>query len=193
MFSLNLQLPVKNQEFKNLPLSYKIKSRIRTDLFLVFPELETAQFLFFLLLVQLYDDTISYNQTLSENQQNILSGGEQLTQAGQGQAANLMGGYNQFDFDSGDISKLKNLYSDRLVYMYKYGTVKNIELLLTAKSFNQAFVRYRYLKLIAEYDEKTILSILLPTPAAPINSYASPVFFLIFSSTSPYRGRAARA
>ena len=58
------------------------------------------------------------------------------------------------------LAKLKNLYSDRLVYMYKYGTVKNIELLLTAKSFNQAFVRYRYLKLIAEYDEKTILSIM---------------------------------
>lgn len=58
------------------------------------------------------------------------------------------------------LAKLKKLYSDRLVYMYKYGKVKNIELLLTAKSFNQALVRYRYLKLIAEYDEKTILSIM---------------------------------
>ena len=58
------------------------------------------------------------------------------------------------------LEKLKKLYSDRLLYMYKYGKVKNIELLLTSKSFNQALVRYRYLKLIADYDEKTILSIM---------------------------------
>lgn len=58
------------------------------------------------------------------------------------------------------LNKLKNLYSDRLVYMYKYGKIKNLELLLTARSFNQALVRYRYLRLIAEYDEKTIISIM---------------------------------
>ena len=57
------------------------------------------------------------------------------------------------------LEKLKKLYSDRLLYMYKYGKVKNLELLLTSKSFNQAIVRYKYLKLIADYDEKTILAI----------------------------------
>lgn len=55
--------------------------------------------------------------------------------------------------------KLKKLFADRLVYMYKYGKIKNLELLLTSESFNQAFVRYRYLKMIAEYDEKTIREI----------------------------------
>jgi len=59
-----------------------------------------------------------------------------------------------------NLDKLKKLYSDRLLYMYKFGKVKNIELLLTSSSFNQALIRYRYLKLIADYDEKTILSIL---------------------------------
>lgn len=54
------------------------------------------------------------------------------------------------------LKKLKVLYEDRLRYMYKYGKVKNLELLLTSNSFNQAFVRYKYLKLIADYDEKTI-------------------------------------
>lgn len=57
------------------------------------------------------------------------------------------------------LADLKKLFSERLVYMYKYGKIKNLELLLTSQSFNQAFVRYRYLKLIAEYDEKTIRDI----------------------------------
>ncbi len=57
------------------------------------------------------------------------------------------------------LRKLKKMYEDRLRYMYKYGKVKNLELLLTSDSFNQAFVRYKYLKLIADYDEKTIESI----------------------------------
>jgi septal ring factor EnvC (AmiA/AmiB activator) len=54
---------------------------------------------------------------------------------------------------------LKKLYADRLVYMYKYGHIKNIELILSSSSFNQAFVRYNYLKIIAEQDERTIRSI----------------------------------
>ncbi|KAA3610160.1 MAG: hypothetical protein D8M58_06985 [Calditrichaeota bacterium] len=57
------------------------------------------------------------------------------------------------------LKKLKNLYAERLVYMYKYGKIKNLALLLTSNSFNQAFTRFRYLKMIAEYDEKTIKSI----------------------------------
>ncbi len=57
------------------------------------------------------------------------------------------------------LDKLKKLYAERLVYMYKYGKIKNLALILTANSFNQAFVRFRYLKMIAEYDEKTIRSI----------------------------------
>ncbi len=57
------------------------------------------------------------------------------------------------------LEHLKTIYAERLVYMYKYGKIKNLALLLTSNSFNQAFVRFRYLKLIAEYDEKTINSI----------------------------------
>jgi murein DD-endopeptidase MepM/ murein hydrolase activator NlpD len=57
------------------------------------------------------------------------------------------------------LQTLKDLYADRLRYMHKYGKIKNLELLLTSASFNQALVRYRYLKIIADYDEKTIKSI----------------------------------
>jgi septal ring factor EnvC (AmiA/AmiB activator) len=55
--------------------------------------------------------------------------------------------------------KLKKLYSDRMVYFYKYGRIKNLALILTSGSLNQALVRTRYLKLIADYDAKTITAI----------------------------------
>jgi len=57
------------------------------------------------------------------------------------------------------LKNLEQLYAERLVYMYKYGRIKNLELILTSSSLNQAFVRYNYLKIIAEQDERTIRSI----------------------------------
>jgi len=57
------------------------------------------------------------------------------------------------------LKKLKELYADRAVYAYKYGRVRNLELILTSTSFNEALMRYRYLKLIAEHDQRMIESI----------------------------------
>ncbi len=57
------------------------------------------------------------------------------------------------------LEKLKALYAQRAVYAYKYGRIRNLELLLTSASFNQALIRFRYLKMIAEHDERTIRSI----------------------------------
>lgn len=57
------------------------------------------------------------------------------------------------------IGILKKLYADRAVYAYKYGRVRNIELVLTSRSFNEALIRYKYLKLIAEHDQRMIESI----------------------------------
>ncbi len=56
-------------------------------------------------------------------------------------------------------SNLKELYGKRMVYIYKYGRMRDLELLLTSNSFNQAFIRYRYLQEIAKHDERTIRSI----------------------------------
>jgi len=56
--------------------------------------------------------------------------------------------------------KLKELYAQRVVYAYKFGRMKNLELLLTASSVNQAYIRYRYLQKIADHDERTIRSII---------------------------------
>lgn len=57
------------------------------------------------------------------------------------------------------LRRLENLYIKRVRYAYKYGRIKNIELILKAESFNQALVRYKYLRAIAEQDERTIKNI----------------------------------
>lgn len=57
------------------------------------------------------------------------------------------------------LRQLKKLYAQRLVYAYKYGKVRNLQLLLSSQSINQAIIRYRYLKMIAEHDERTIATI----------------------------------
>ena len=54
------------------------------------------------------------------------------------------------------IGRLRELYAARAVYAYKHGRVRNIELVLASKSFNEAFIRYKYLKLIAEHDQRMI-------------------------------------
>ncbi len=56
-------------------------------------------------------------------------------------------------------SQLKQLYAQRAVYAFKYGKIRNIELLLTSRSINQALIRYKYLRLIANQDAKTIQAI----------------------------------
>lgn len=55
--------------------------------------------------------------------------------------------------------QLKKLYARRAVYAYKYGKIRNLELLLSSASVNQAFIRYRYLKAIARHDERSIRSL----------------------------------
>ncbi len=57
------------------------------------------------------------------------------------------------------LEQLKELYAKRAIYAYKYGKIRNLELLLSSESFNQALIRYRYLKIIAEHDTRTIKAI----------------------------------
>jgi len=56
-------------------------------------------------------------------------------------------------------NKLKDMYAKRLVYSYKYGKIRSLELILTSGSLNQALIRYQYLKEIAEHDTRLIRSI----------------------------------
>ncbi len=51
------------------------------------------------------------------------------------------------------LQSLQKLYAQRAVYAYKYGRLRKLEMLLTSRSINQAFVRLKYLKQIARHDE----------------------------------------
>ncbi len=57
------------------------------------------------------------------------------------------------------LKQLKALYAKRLVYAYKYGRMRQAELLLSSASLNQAMIRYRYLKEIESHDRRTLQSI----------------------------------
>ncbi len=57
------------------------------------------------------------------------------------------------------LKQLKQLYAARVIYSYKFGRVKNIELLLGAQSINQALVRLKYLQQIARHDANLIKTI----------------------------------
>lgn len=57
------------------------------------------------------------------------------------------------------LKKLKELYAERAIYAYKYGRVRNLGLIIASASFNEALIRYRYLRLIAEHDQRMIESI----------------------------------
>lgn len=57
------------------------------------------------------------------------------------------------------LTQLKSLYAKRLVYAYKYGRMRQAELLLSSASLNQAMIRYRYLKEIEAHDRRTLKSI----------------------------------
>ena len=57
------------------------------------------------------------------------------------------------------IKQLKDLYAKRAVYTYKYGRIQTAQLLLKSNSINQALIRYRYLKQIADHDKRMLSSI----------------------------------
>lgn len=58
-----------------------------------------------------------------------------------------------------ELTRLQQLYSKRIVNFYKYGRMKDIELLLSAKSFNQTLTWFKFQKLIAQNDRRNFLNI----------------------------------
>lgn len=58
-----------------------------------------------------------------------------------------------------ELQKLKEIFSKRLVYFYKYGRIKDLELLLTTPSLNQGLLWLEYQKRLSEHDYRTYLKI----------------------------------
>lgn len=57
------------------------------------------------------------------------------------------------------LHKYKKEAAERMVQNYKYGKVRNLELLIKSDSFNQALIRYKYLKLFAKQESQLLQSI----------------------------------
>ncbi len=55
---------------------------------------------------------------------------------------------------------LQQIYAKRIVNFYKYGRMRDIELLLSAKSFNQTLTWFKYQQLIAENDRRNYFNII---------------------------------
>ena len=53
-----------------------------------------------------------------------------------------------------DLSSLKERFARRLIHVHKRGDLSDWELILTSRSINQAFYRYKYLRIIADIDKR---------------------------------------
>lgn len=58
-----------------------------------------------------------------------------------------------------EYEKLKALFNKRIVYFYKYGRARDLELLLTAHSWHQAYLWLKYEKMVAQNDYRNIQNI----------------------------------
>ncbi|MBN2088429.1 peptidoglycan DD-metalloendopeptidase family protein [candidate division KSB1 bacterium] len=58
-----------------------------------------------------------------------------------------------------ELEKLKSFYTRRLVFLYKHGRTHDLEIILQAKSFNQALTWIKYQKMLLENDQRNIKNI----------------------------------
>ncbi len=60
----------------------------------------------------------------------------------------------------GELERLQQIYKKRMIAFYKFGRIKDIELLLSAKSFNQTLAWFKYIKLITRNDRRNYKNLL---------------------------------
>jgi len=66
---------------------------------------------------------------------------------------------DQLQINRRKLRALKDQYLSRVVHLYKYGKIQNIELLLDSGSINKALVRYKYLKFFNDQEKLIIQKI----------------------------------
>ena len=66
----------------------------------------------------------------------------------------------ELDATRDELDRLQQIYARRIVNFYKYGLMKDIELLLSAKSFNQTLTWFKFQQLIAQNDKRNYANIL---------------------------------
>ncbi len=65
----------------------------------------------------------------------------------------------QLEISRRKLKALKDQYAKRVVHLYKYGKIQNLELLIESESINHAFIRYRYLKYFNDQEKLVIKKI----------------------------------
>jgi len=65
----------------------------------------------------------------------------------------------ELDTTRDGLARLKQIYAKRIVNFYKYGRIKDLELLLSARSFNQTLTWFKFQKLIARNDQRNYFNI----------------------------------
>lgn len=58
------------------------------------------------------------------------------------------------------LERLQELYARRMVSFYKFGRTRDLELLLSSRSFNQKLIWFRYQRIIAANDRRNYINIL---------------------------------
>ena len=66
---------------------------------------------------------------------------------------------DQLDLNRQKLKSQKEQYTKRIVHLYKYGKVRNVEILLSSESINHALVRYKYLKFFNDHEKRLIRNI----------------------------------
>lgn len=66
----------------------------------------------------------------------------------------------ELDHTRDELNRLQQIYARRIVNFYKYGRMKDIELLLSTKSFNQTLTWFKFQQLIAQNDQRNYANIL---------------------------------
>lgn len=66
---------------------------------------------------------------------------------------------SELDRKQQKLDTLQTRLADRIVHMYKKGSYNDLELLLSAESFNEAMYRYKYLRIINASDEKLLAAV----------------------------------
>ena len=85
---------------------------------------------------------------------------EQLKQEDKKKSRAILKVQHQIMDKQAELEQIKDIYKKRVVNFYKYGRIKDIELLLSAKSFNQVLLWIKYQRLLAANDRRNFQNIL---------------------------------
>ena len=121
--------------------------------------------------IELYKSKIKSESAKEKNILNVLSGLDkevdlthtlldQLKQEDQKKSKAILNVQHVLMDKQDELERIREIYKKRLVYFYKYGRIKDIELLLSAKSFNQVLLWIKYQSLLAANDRRNYHNIL---------------------------------